>query len=203
MVSSFRRCIINASKKNNFILLFALIAFTFTVGNAVPDSAITGPYKISFDIGTSDKDYLVVVNDPVIDETLGGEERTEHSITIADRTERHFMTISVITVKSIASYIRYTGSQIEEQLRQSNENDPRVSNFVSDSRNIDGVSGAVASMNMKMDSEAAILGEVVLGYNAMYPPAFDPSNSMVNIVSIYPWNEGTLQLLNTIHIEKV
>lgn len=31
----------------------------------------------------------------------------------------------------------------------------------------------------------------------------DPKNPMVQITSTYPWNEGTLQLLKTIHVEKV
>ena len=167
-----------------------------SIVNAVPDSFVTGPYKISFDLGTPNKNYSVVSNDPVIDETLGGEKRTDYSVTISNETEAHFMTIGIITVETRNPSI-ITGSQLEEYLKQSNANDPRISDFQSSSRTIDSMSGAVTSMNMKMDS-----GMVVSVYSAMYPTVFDPSNSMVNIMSLYPWNEGTLQLLKTIHVEK-
>lgn len=43
---------------------------------------------------------------------------------------------------------------------------------------------------------------VVDAYAARYMSAFDPKHTGVDILSTYPWNGGTLQLLKTIHVEK-
>ena len=39
-------------------------------------------------------------------------------------------------------------------------------------------------------------------YDAVYQPTFDPSHTFVKIVTPCPWDEGTQQLLKTIHVEK-
>ena len=90
-----------------------------------------------------------------------------------------------------------TGSDIEMTLRSINANDPRVSGFQSSTRTIDGMNGAVASMTIKSAPEIFIDT-----FDAAYTPAIDPTHLMVELISTYPWNEGTLQLLKTIHVEK-
>ncbi|NLI08246.1 MAG: hypothetical protein GX457_14315 [Thermotogaceae bacterium] len=40
-------------------------------------------------------------------------------------------------------------------------------------------------------------------YFSLYYPVFDPEMLEIGIVSYIPWNEGTLQLLKTIHVEKI
>lgn len=182
----------------HFILLFVLIAFALPVVNAVPDSVVTGPYKVSFDLGLPQGAYSVTENAPVMDETMGGDERAEYSVTISNKsTSNKFITISLISVKNLDLSLA-TSSIMEDVLRGNSADDPRISGFKSDSRIIDGMNGAIASMNMELDS-----GRVLSVYNAIYQAPFDPKATMVNILSSYPWNEGTLQLLKTLHVEKI
>jgi hypothetical protein len=61
-------------------------------------------------------------------------------------------------------------------------------------RNIDNTHGAIASGK----SRALIVVTDV--YIAKYYPS---STTDMNIVSTYPWDEGTLSLLKTIHVEKI
>jgi hypothetical protein len=57
---------------------------------------------------------------------------------------------------------------------------------------------AVSSETVKVNSELFIDG-----YHAVYQPGFDPAHTVVEIFSKYPWDYGTLQLLKTIHVEKI
>jgi hypothetical protein len=182
--------------KHCILILAALIAVSFAA-SAAPDSVVTGPYNVSFDIGLTRDSYTVTVPDPVIDETLGGKKRTEYSVDIDDRTVyRRLIRISITQLEKESPTIP-TRSEIEEVLKSINENDPRVSNFQSSTRTIDGVGGAVASMTFDTGS-----GYIVDPIHAAYAPAIDPMHVGVYIISNYPWNEGTLQLLKTIHVGK-
>lgn len=180
-----------------FILALITLLCAPILVSAVPDSVVTGPYKISFDIGLTRSDYNVTVAPPVMDETLGGDKRTDYSVRIANRTGLgRGASISVRTIENGNAGV-LTGSDIAQALSLQYTNDPRYSNIQTAARTIDGVSGAVLSVNYATDSRT-----VITGYEAMYPLAFDRS-SIVDIYSLYPWNEGTLQLLKTIHIEKI
>ena len=61
-------------------------------------------------------------------------------------------------------------------------------------RKIDGHDGAVVAGKMRSN------GMEIDTYSAMYFPS---STTNAVIVSFYPWEQGTLQLLKTIHIEKM
>jgi hypothetical protein len=82
-------------------------------------------------------------------------------------------------------------------LKEKYSDDPRISGLSSGTRTIDGASGAIASMTMRFDSD-----NVFDVYQATYQAPFDPAHTLVEIFSSYPWDEGTLQLLKTIHVEK-
>jgi hypothetical protein len=179
------------------ILIFAvLIAASFAV-SATPDSVVTGPYKVSFDIGLGRDSYNVTVPAPVIDETLGGEKRTLYSVNILNRTGDYRFILITITELEKGSPTIPTGSIIEMTLKSNDANDPRISSFKSSMRTIDGTDGAVASMTFNAGS-----GIIVDLFDAAYAPAIDPNRMGVSIASTYPWNEGTLQLLRTIHVGK-
>lgn len=185
-------------KLNWLILLLILITLSVPAANAVPDSIATGPYQISFDIGLNRDDYIVDVKPPIEDETLSGEKRTEYPVWIINKTgDKQFMSISVITLGTSTNPMM-SGPELKQGLELIYANDPRVSGLNAAARTIDGRSGAVASMNYKFDSE-----NILTSYDAMYQPIFDPHHSLVRINSLYPWNGGTLQLLKTIHVEKV
>ena len=181
----------------HLILLLALIAFALPIVNAVPDSFITGPYNVSFDLGLKNDEYTVNVLDPEITETMGGDKRTEYSVIIRGPTGTYQG--ASITIKDMEEEelpTTTTGSIWELALKE--DDDPRISGFRSDTRAIDGASGAIASMTMRYDSET-----IVDLYHAIYQAPFDPTHTVVEIFSFgYPWDEGTLQLLKTIHVDK-
>lgn len=60
-------------------------------------------------------------------------------------------------------------------------------------RNIDGFGGAVTSGNTRVNTG--------ITFDAYVAMCFISSTTNVGIVSTYPWDEGTLQLLKTIHVE--
>jgi hypothetical protein len=66
----------------------ALIIILYFSGmvSAVPDSVITGPYAISFDLGLLHSSYEAVVTPPVNTELLDGTKVTEYVITINNNT---------------------------------------------------------------------------------------------------------------------
>jgi hypothetical protein len=184
-------------KLKHCILIFAaLIAVSF-VANAAPDSIVTGPYKVSFDIGLTRDSYDVTAPDPQLSETLGGEKTTTYSVFINNRTgDRRLISISMAQQEKGSPTIP-TGSKLEEVLKSNDVNDPRVSGFSSSTRTIDGVDGAVSSKTINAGS-----GTIIDMFNAAYAPAIDPMHVVVVIISNYPWDEGTLQLLKTIHVGK-
>jgi len=180
------------------LAIFALFSLILPTVIAVPDSIITGPYNISFDIGLPDDTYVLLENDPVVDETLSGDDRTVHSIILANANDTsNFIEIRVISLGSKMP-TQATSSMLEESLRLDYANDPRFFNFESAPRSIDGMTGAVASMEWESDSR-----QVKPVFIATYLAPFDPRSTLVSILSLYPWNEGTLQLMKTIHIEKI
>ena len=105
------------------------------------------------------------------------------------------MTISVVKLGEAVPGI--TGSAILQTLGLL-DSDPRISGYQSDIRTIDGSSGAIASGTF-----AATNDIYVTLYHAAYMLPSDPASTVVQIVSTYPWNGGTLQLLKTIHVEEV
>jgi hypothetical protein len=62
------------------------------------------------------------------------------------------------------------------------------------SRKIDSTEGSIASFE-DMTLASAL-------YMVLYVPICD-NHLIANIITSYPWDEGTLQLLKTIHIEKL
>lgn len=180
------------------LALFALFSLILPTVIAVPDSIITGPYNISFDLGLPDDTYVLLENDPVVEETLSGYNRTEYSIILANISDIYnFIKIYVISMGS-KTPTQATSIMLEESLKKDYANDPSYFNFESGSRTIDNMPGAVASMESKSDS-----GQIKTVYVAAYLAPFDPRSTIVNILSLYPWNEGTLKLLKTIHIDKI
>jgi hypothetical protein len=176
-----------------FILLLLLIALVLPEANAVPESVVTGPYKVSFDLGLNSDEYVINVTAPEMSEALDGKKWTEYRVNLYVMTDDYRG--AMIAIKNIEVPIPiYTASVWKQSLK---EDDPRVLNFKSDTRTIDGVSGAITSSTLRVNKET-----FVNTYRAVYQPLFDPTHTIIDVVSYYPWNEGTLQLLKTIHIEK-
>ena len=70
-------------KKNGILLALAAFIIVGSV-NAIPDSVVTGPYKISFDMGFNHSDYNIIVNAPITTESIDGTERTDYEIAITN-----------------------------------------------------------------------------------------------------------------------
>jgi hypothetical protein len=183
--------------KHSFLIFALIVLSTSFAASAAPDSVVTGPYKVSFDIGLTRDSYNVTVPDPVIGETLGGEKSTSYIVRMRNRTgDYRSISIAMLQQEKGASTIP-TGSAMEMWLKSLIKNDPSVSDFESSTRTIDGMNGAAASM--KKDLGTGIISDQFI---AIYPAANDPTHVTVFIMSDYPWNEGTLKLLKTIHVEK-
>jgi hypothetical protein len=66
-------------------------------------------------------------------------------------------------------------------------------------RTIDGVVGGIYSG----DQFTPDYRNRFTMYGAFYQPTIDPEHLMVFLTSGYPWDEGTLSLLKTVHVEKI
>ena len=179
------------------IAILAFLALLITPCIAISDSVTTGPYKVSFDLGLKHSDYNVTVPSPTETEQLSGDKEIDYEILIRNYTGR--LRGLSITVKHFEKALPLaTGSDWKKSLDSLNKNDPRVYGYKSDLRTIDGADGAILNADIAMDSE-----NIINSYQAVYQPVFDTTHTVVEIMSFYPWDEGTLQLLKTIHVEKI
>ncbi len=157
---------------------------------AVPDSVMTGPYKISFDInGTPSTDYTVIINDPEKTEALDGTQKTTYSVEIdnnLDSTQKMLIYISTSTKENVDA----TDNVKELAVRYVLDEISGTDNIETASRTIDNTKGTVASCDI--GSKKA--------YSVIYYPTIDKKHTVVTMISTYPWDEGTLSLLKTIHL---
>jgi hypothetical protein len=149
---------------------------------ASPDSAIAGPYNVSFDLGLPKTAYKVNV-------TEGGA-LGNHTVNI-----KYNVGISRMAIISIME----GGPML---LPEEIEAIPSIlfsvfgglKNINTSTIRIDGTNGTLTT------GEGSLLG-LKINYNqAIYYPSNDTG---VLIVSTYPWNEGTRQLLDSAHVEKI
>ncbi len=181
------------------LLQFSVLSLISPMALAIPDSAILGPYEVSFDSGFAKSDYNISIKKPTFDEMLSGTNRTVYSLEIINKTvSLNRASISIVTLEN-ATHQDISGSDIKENLISINSG-PHISDIRSSERNVDGSDGAIVSGIMDFDMNGTTI--FIDYYHAMYPLSFD-SSSMVEIVSFYPWNEGTLNILKTIHVERL
>jgi hypothetical protein len=159
------------------MVLPALICLLM-LASAVPYSVTAGPYNISFDLGIPHSSYQVTTN-------------------IRNETKSSDYFVVINELKSDRSVIIYTTKYAEKQdttsLSASSMEKTLNALFPSyievSSRIIDDKIGVVAKSPKIPETS----------YNALYYP---DEYSYTMIWSTYPWDEGTLQLLDTIHIER-
>jgi len=174
-----------------FVLLLAAIMCLQAVALAVPHNVITGPYNISFDLGLPKDVSIIAVEEPVKKEKLNGDVQTEYSIKVTNETG----VTRLIMIKLVESdiKIKLTGEEMAMSMRSYLPANG-FKNIESSARIIDMKDGAVSAG----DSVAA--GMSFKAYQASYYPT---NNTTVFLTSSFPWDEGTLQLLKTIHIGMV
>lgn len=178
---------------NLILMVFCLSAITV----AENDSVTMGPYNISFDLGILKDDYTIKVAEPKNSENLDGEIYTSFAFDIINKTGIARQATVLLTYFPNDEQITRTPEELRQSLLYLQKKDMHQSIIGSATRTIDGAKGAVAS------KESVINGVIFYIYVALYYPLFDPQKHSCMIVSSYPWDEGTLSLLKTVHIEKV
>ena len=159
---------------------------------AEPQTVTTGPYTISFDLGISNKSYLVNVSTPKTNESVAGDISTEYQVELQNNTG-----IARMATFNITEYQKNqtlpTPDEMGSILKYALEQLPKIRDVQTNSQIIDGVNGSIASGTF--DGYGLSLEAYVIMYNPT------PRLSVV-LTSTYPWDEGTSQLLNTTHVAK-
>ncbi len=201
------------------ILLFAVVILLNPIlATAVVDNVIIGPYNVSFDIGQPRNEYDIQTTGPTEVEELSGVKRTDYTIMILGnftallKLKKTFArTMSIRIMEFPEEMTRIPGNALEENLRTRLASDETNTNIQTSTRMIDGVEGAVASYGIKQASYTNKYTNErkdfppLNAYDAIYQPTFDDGmrgELLIYIYTIYPWDEGTRQLLNTIHVNK-
>lgn len=162
-----------------------------SVSIAKQESLTMGPYKVSFDLNTT-HEYSINNTIPVeYAETYGGISYVSYQTEINDSNNIAFITISYFSSNQMNKDIDEMKSNIRDTLLNSPYYD-----YDTYDRIIDGKSGILGvGENYEGDSNRFI---------AQYWPMFNMSgDTKVSINSYYPWDDGTLGLLKTIHVEMV
>jgi len=178
-------------------LFLAVFLSLQTLALAATENLVLGPYNVSFDMGIDDL-MNWVVSDPKTSESMDGSLTfTRYDASIADLTYPQFVSeskkgnkpssvfIAITKFDSTNNKIVYdTRKLVEAALHGSTD-------IVIVERTIDGQNGTVGN-------------GVFTGTGTMYVGCWWIDNKTeASITSYYPWDEGTLSLLKTIHIERI
>jgi len=156
---------------------------------AFPENCITGPYNVSFDMGLISGINTISIDKPVDSETINGISKTDYQINIRSNDPTSWASIQI--TKYYDQNPQPHVNRPEDVLRSIMQNNYPGKNVQVAARVIDGSDGATGFITS---------GQYML-FNAAYFATFDPT-VVVYIQSTYPWDEGTLKLLKTIHVEK-
>ena len=172
--------------------IFALISIALLAPClAVPDFAVSGPYNISFDMGISKDYYKVIISDPEEEELLSGDEITAYRIGISRINTTWDL---LVTLSESNSTLPASTPAVFAQYAKKELSDMGATHIEIAERVIDGTKCGIASGKWS-------LGEV---YSARFSvKAAHPSRHLVcAIFSSFPWDDGTLSLLKSIHIDR-
>jgi len=187
--------------KENCLIIILIMSFALIVPTiAEQENLAFGPYKVSFDMGIDDlMDW--VVHEPINSESMDGSlTYTQYIADVAILTESQFVSESkrlghapdsnyaaiYVTHYNTTQNLSATGTRKAVEAALSNYIDRSVNE-----RTIDGRPGTIGSGTSTSTS------------NTMYVAGWwMDNNTDVYVVSLHPWDEGTLSLLKTIHIEK-
>lgn len=163
------------------ILISMLILLTLVVPSvSIPESVQMGGYNLSFDIGQNALNISLPTE--ISTETLDGTPLNQSSVTITGNDK-------CIMVIGVGKSSRMATSDIKHEMKEMLKNTVKTEAPVYD-RTIDGHDGAISNFEGPDDSN---------WYSAMW---LMNNTTGVFVMSSYPWDEGTLSFLKTIHIEK-
>jgi hypothetical protein len=159
------------------LILFAFLCLPVVVF-AVPYNSTIGPYNVSFDMDSDD--YYIIAGRPwTAFETVSGEQYEKGNFNVERNETRGYATI-----------------EIQHNNKERSHSCPANAVVWT----IDGVSGCIQSIDLRSGVTIFEKNGVTTFYAARYHPAFDPMRLNVTIISTIPWDNGTLQLLKTIHV---
>lgn len=165
------------------------------LASAVPDSVVIGPYNITFDLGIPKEAYKVEIEDSKTEESLSGEVSTTYTVNLINKTGISRRASIILT-----SYETEQVIPLQDELVQIEKYMLLQMDYLSEidvaKRKIDGKDGAAGSATMRIPKANLNIDT----YAAIYYPS---STTIVNLISAYPWENGTLSLLKTIHVEKM
>lgn len=176
------------------IAIIAFLALLIAPCIAETDNVTTGPYKITFDLGIPKEAYKVEIADPKIEESLSGEISTTYEMHLINKTEIKRQAIIILTSHEDEQVIPTQDELVqlgEQEFSNDKYHDAEVAG-----RKIDGYDGVAGSATLRVDSTI----DDPKVYFAMYNPS---STLAVGLFFSIPWEEGTLSLLKTIHVEKI
>jgi hypothetical protein len=174
--------------KENCLIIILIMNFALIVPTiAEQENLALGPYKVTFDMGIDNFDWDI--SGPTTSETLAGSADTSYE---AIRSKSYpGYTLAIYITEYNFSALEGPGDQqfskktVDYALRNLGCTDIAVKG-----RTIDGHNAAIG------------LGIDEMGQD-IYIVDWWMDNATVNIYSYYPWDEGTLALFNTIHVEKI
>ena len=181
--------------KKVMLLLAALICLQM-LALAVPDSVMNGPYNISFDIGFPLDAYTKEIKDPVQTESLSGVISTKYSVKIQNKTGLTKFAQIDVTRKDKADVLP-SESDLKLIMNYA-ANELNGKNVETSTRSIDGTVGGILSLDYLVPG----LNSYIKMYSVMYYPEKESAYTSVIITSVYPWDDGTLSLLKSIHIDR-
>jgi len=170
------------------LILFLLLV---SLSSAKQESLIMGPYKVSFDLNTTQAYNINNAIPATYGETYGGISYVTYTTQINDSNNTALIIISYFSSNQMDKEIYAMKSSIQDSL----SNSPYYDSDIYD-RTIDGNAGILGvGENFKGDSQRFL---------AEYWPMFNASgDTKIRIQSGYPWENGTLSLLRTIHVELI
>ena len=154
---------------------------------AKPESVETGPYKVNFDLGIKEP-YEIEVYPGIPKETYAGASYTEYNIIINN-------TAPPKEGFNVDKYAQIIISHYEDPFTLNKEEFKKV---------YDQWKSYVTIYDRAIDNKDGLLVVTSLfGFNKFsFVYQMDPQN-VVGADSTYPWEEGTMGLIKSIHVEKI
>jgi len=175
-------------------LLFGLVLTAISAPCvAVPDEVVIGPYVVTFDLGVPGSSYVIEVDDPVTEESLGGSMSTEYSFDLTDKFDSEKTVFFSITEFDYSSSPKVLDQDALRFILESSLQKVDLTSVTTASRVVDGCEGAAGSG--VMGGYDTIPLDM---YAVLYVIDYDPVTS-VFIGSSYPWS-NTSKLFNTVHV---
>jgi len=196
-------------------ILALLALFIVAPCLAEEQEVTTGPFKISFDLGIPRESYSVNTSAPKatyspvprgIWSYLGNDvysfeqryttlelDHTTYKVNLSSNANAE--RLITITLKDFRrDQVSYSPSELASIAKSMMEQMPQVRDIQESGRMVRGLNGGMAS------------GKIDIGdgfYEDIYLVIYIPDARLeVSIVSTYPWEEGTHQLLETIYVQK-